>query len=193
MSRYFAFLPAINVGATWSKMDRLRQIFESLGFSNVETFIASGNVIFESTSKNVRALEERVEDGLRGALGYEVVTFTRTEAELAEIANCQPFPESDLAAAVSINIVFLGETLDRKATQALTALRTEFDDLLVHGREIHWLGRKKQSESAISNAVLQKTLGRPATVRGATSVKKMAAKYARLKPTAAESQRKERP
>lgn len=50
MTRYFAFLRAINVGGHVVKMDRLRQVFESLAFSNVETFIASGNVIFESTS-----------------------------------------------------------------------------------------------------------------------------------------------
>ena len=43
---YVALLRGINVGGRNVKMDRLREIFESLGFSNVETFIASGNVIF---------------------------------------------------------------------------------------------------------------------------------------------------
>jgi len=177
MTRYFAFLRAINVGGHVVKMDRLRQVFESLGFSSVETFIASGNVIFESTSKNVRTLEKKVENGLRDALGYEVVTFIRTEAELVEIADYQPFSQSALAAAVSLNIVFLGETLDERSKQGTMALRTEIDDLHVHGRQIYWLCRKKQSESAISNAVFKKTLGQPATVRGATTVRKMAAKY----------------
>ena len=178
MTRYFAFLRAINVGGHVVKMDRLRQIFELLGFSSVETFIASGNVIFESTSKNMKTLEKKIENALREALGYEVVTFLRTEAELVEIANYQPFSQSDLAAAVSLNIVFLGEALDKKARQGLMALSTDFDDLHGHGREIYWLCRKRQSESTISNAALKKTLGGPATVRGANTVKKMAAKYA---------------
>ena len=53
MPRYIAFLRAINVGGhNTVKMDFLRQLFESLGFSNVETFIASGNIVFETTSKN---------------------------------------------------------------------------------------------------------------------------------------------
>jgi uncharacterized protein (DUF1697 family) len=52
MSQYIAFLRAINVGGHTVKMDPLRQLFEALGFSQVETFIASGNVIFNSTSKN---------------------------------------------------------------------------------------------------------------------------------------------
>ena len=177
MTRYFAFLRAINVGGHVVKMDRLRQIFESLGFSGVETFIASGNVIFESGSKNVKTLEKKIENGLREALGYEVVTFIRTDAELVEIANYQPFSQSDLAAAVSLNIVFLGQAPDLKAKQALVALRTEVDELHAHGREIYWLGRTKQSESTISNAVFNKTLGQPATVRGANTIRKMAAKY----------------
>jgi len=181
MTRYFAFLRAINVGGHVVKMDRLRQIFESLGFSNVETFIASGNVIFEQTSKNVKALEKKIENGLREALGYEVVTFIRTESELVEIASLQPFRKADLDAAVSLNIVFLGEPPDEKSKRELMALRTEFDELHLHGREIYWLGRKKQSESTISNVAFNKTLGQPATVRGANTVRKMAAKYAGLK------------
>ena len=177
MTRYFAFLRAINVGGHIVKMDQLRRIFESLGFSSIETFIASGNVIFESTSKNVKTLEKRIENALCEALGYEVATFIRTEAELVEIANYRPFRESDLEAVGSLNIVFLGEALDKKSNQGLIALRTEFDDLHGHGREIYWLCRTRQSESTISNAVLNKTLGMPATVRGANTVKKMVVKY----------------
>lgn len=193
MPRYFAFLRAINVGGHVVKMDLLRQIFESLGFSSVETFIASGNVVFESTSRDVKALEKKIENGLRNELGYEVVTFIRTKAELIEIANYMPFSKSDLAAAVSMNIVFLGETLDKKTSQKLMALRTEFDDLYLRGREIYWLGRTRQSESTISNAVFQKTLGRPGTVRGTETIRKMAAKYAGLESIAATPRRKEKP
>ena len=81
MPRYIAFLRAINVGGHTVKMDRLRQIFDSLGFSNVETFLASGNVVFETTAQDTAALETRITAGLRAALGYEVATFLRTPAE----------------------------------------------------------------------------------------------------------------
>ena len=65
MSKYIAFLRAINVGGHTVKMDVLRQLFESLGFANVETFIASGNVIFESKAGNVKALEKKIETCLQ--------------------------------------------------------------------------------------------------------------------------------
>jgi len=181
MSRFMAFLRAINVGGHTVKMDHLRQLFESLGFSGVETFIASGNVVFQATSKNAKILEGKIEIRLREALGYEVATFIRTDAELAAIANYKPFRQLDLDAAVALNIAFLANTLDDMSKQKLIALRTEIDDFQVHGREIYWLCRKKQSESTFSNAVLEKTLGVRSTLRGANTVKKMAAKYSPAK------------
>jgi len=177
MSRCIAFLRAINVGGHTVKMEHLRQLFASLGFSGVETFIASGNVVFETNSKNTRALEKKIEKRLREELGYEVATFIRTGVELAAIANYKPFRQSALEAAAALNIAFLADPLDDKSKQKLVALRTEIDDFHVHEREIYWLCRRKQSESTFSNAVIEKTLGRPSTLRGANTVKKIAAKY----------------
>ncbi len=179
MKRYFAFLRAINVGGHVVKMARLRQIFESLGFRNVETFIASGNVIFESGSTSVKTLEMKIEKALREALGYEVVTFIRNELELVKIVEYQAFSEPDLAAAVSLNVVFLRQEPDQHSKQALLALRTDVDELHANGREIYWLGRTRQSASTISNVVFNKALGQPATVRGVNTVRKMAAQYCR--------------
>jgi len=162
-------------------MDHLRRLFESLGFAGVETFIASGNVVFETTSKNAKTLERRIENRLREALGFEVATFLRTDAELAAIANYKPFRQSDLDAAAALNVAFLADKLDDKLKQKLMALRTDIDDFHVHEREIYWLCRKKQSESTFSNAVLEKTLGRQSTLRGANTIKKIAAKYSAAK------------
>jgi uncharacterized protein (DUF1697 family) len=61
MPRYVAFLRAINVGGHIVKMDYLRSLFEELGFTNVETFIASGNVVFDSSYKNPASLEKKIE------------------------------------------------------------------------------------------------------------------------------------
>jgi hypothetical protein len=82
LARYFAFLRAINVGGHIVKMERLRREFEGLGFAEVETFIASGNVIFESRATNEKLLSSKVERHLESALGYEVAVFIRSSAEL---------------------------------------------------------------------------------------------------------------
>jgi uncharacterized protein (DUF1697 family) len=177
MIRYIAFLRAINVGGHTVKMEYLHQLCESLGLSNVQTFIASGNVVFDAKEKSARSLEKKIEERLREALGYEVATFIRTDGELAKIASYKPFGQSDLDTAVALNIAFLTDPLDDQSKQKLMALRTEIDDFHVHGREIYWLCRTKQSESTFSNAVLEKALGVKSTLRGENTVRKMAEKY----------------
>lgn len=134
--------------------------------------------MFETTTKNTRTLERKIEKKLREALGYEVAVFIRTDAELAEIAAYEPFPQSKIDAAAELNIVFLADTLDEKFAQKVMGLKTDTDEFHVHGREIYWLRRRKQSGPAFSTVPLEKALGRPFTIRGAKTVKKMAVKYA---------------
>ena len=184
MPRYIAFLRAINVGGHAVKMDMLRRHFEALGFSNVETFIASGNVVFETPVRNTRTLEQKIEQHLRAALGYEVATFIRTEAELSTIAQYQPFSPSALKDAQALNVAFLADVLDAASQNKLLALKTDIDDFHVNGREVYWLCKRKQSESKFSNAVLEKTLGRSATIRGFSTIQKLAAKYGIIPPAA---------
>ena len=178
MRRYFAFLRAINVGGHTVTMENLHKLCDSFGLSDVKTFIASGNLIFQSTEPNATALELKIASGLQGALGYEVATFIRSEAELTQIASYQAFPQSDLDAAAAFNIAFLAVSLDNEARDKLAALTTGIDRFVSHGREIYWLCQKKQSESTFSNAVLEKTLGMKSTLRGANTIRKLAAKYA---------------
>lgn len=182
MPRYIAFLRAINIGGHTVKMVDLRQLFESLGFTEVETFIASGNVIFEAGSDTPQELERLIEAGLRETLGYEVATFIRTPQELASLAGCQPFPEAQFVAAVAFNVAFLKEPLDDVLVQKLMLRKTDIDDFQVRGREVYWLCRKKQSESSFSNAVLEKTTGKPSTLRGMNTLKKMATNFAPSDP-----------
>lgn len=177
MTKYIAFLRAINVGGRNVKMDRLRELFESFGFSNVETFIASGNVIFESRAKDVDKLEKKIETGLKESLGFEVAAFIRSDSELAEIAAYKPFSKPQLDSATALNVMFLSKPLDAKAKKLLIDLKSDIDDFHVHGREVYWMCQKKQSESKFSNAILEKTLKINSTMRGIKTIKKMADKY----------------
>jgi uncharacterized protein (DUF1697 family) len=177
MPRYFAFLRAINVGGHTVKMDDLRRLFESLGFAGVETFIASGNVIFETGEEDTAAIEQRIAASLKGALGYEVATFIRTPVQLAAIAAYLPFPRPALDAAGALNVAFLSGPLPQASVDKLMALKTDIDDFHVHGSEIYWLCLKKQSESTFSNAVLERALRLQVTFRGINTIRKMVVKY----------------
>ncbi len=178
LHRYIAFLRAINVGGRVVKMDRLREIFEQLRFANVATFIASGNVAFESSSTDTRGMERRIEKALLIALGYEVETFIRTPAELAAALEHDPF--DDGAAYHTLLIAFLGEAPTANACRLVADGGTAVDDLRVHGRELYWRCHGPINETKLKPKQLERTLGMPYTARNVTTVRKLAVKYGAL-------------
>ncbi|MDQ1638281.1 MAG: hypothetical protein QOF62_1620 [Pyrinomonadaceae bacterium] len=178
MPKFIAFLRAINVGGHVVKMDQLRQFFEALGFANIETFIASGNVIFEAKSKDTNALQLRIEKHLHKALGYEVVTLVRTLEELDQIANHRPFAESEMnRPGNTLYVGFIADNPAKAVSQKVEALATEVDDLKVAGREVYWLLRTNFSDSKLSGAIVERTLGMKATFRNINTVRRILKKY----------------
>jgi uncharacterized protein (DUF1697 family) len=158
-------------------MERLRREFEFLGFSGVETFIASGNVIFEARAGNEERLRKRIESHLREAFAYEVATFIRSGAELRHIAHQRPFSGSERDGAHSVLVAFLSSPPEPAATKNLIACRSETDDFYIQNREVYWLCRTRLSDSTFSGARLEKIMGKRATMRNLTTIKRLAAKY----------------
>ncbi len=178
MTQYMAFLRAINVGGHTVKMDRLRSLFEALGFANVETFIASGNVVFDSENEHAAALERAIERHLLDSLGYEVKTFVRTTAQVAEVAAYAPFSPAELSVeGNALYVSFLPGPPESDGVERLLALRNEVDDFHVHGSEAYWLRRRSVGESDFTGAALEKAMDAPATMRNMNTVRRMATKY----------------
>ena len=176
MTKFIAFLRAINVGGRNVKMDVLRQIFVEMGFAHVETFIASGNVIFDTDVVERKVLEQQIEAGLQDALGYRVDTFVRSVTELAAIAAYEPFAASVLAENV-LYVGLLAEPPGDEAKQALQLFNSDLDWFHVEGCELYWLCFTKISDSKISGGKLEKALGMPATLRNVNTVNRLVAKY----------------
>ncbi len=176
MTRYVALLRAVNVGGRTVKMARLRELFESLKLKNVETFIASGNVIFESSGR-VAMLQQKIASVLQKELSFEVATFLRTTTELASIVDRQPFRPVELATAQAFNVAFLATPTTAEEQRKLLGLKNEIDNFAIRDREVFWLCRRKQSESKFSNAVLERTIGRPTTMRSMSTIQKLVATY----------------
>ncbi|MGI8732421.1 MAG: DUF1697 domain-containing protein [Pyrinomonadaceae bacterium] len=176
MPRYVAFLRAINVGGHVVKMDYLRSLFEGLGFTNVETFIASGNVVFDSSSRTPRSLEMKIERHLQEHLGYEVKTFVRSAAAVANIAASKPFGELE-EEGVTLYIGFVAAAPTAEAKKNLAACCNKANEFVILDREVFWLCRKKFSESDFSGAQLEKILGMKMTIRNANTAMRIAARY----------------
>jgi uncharacterized protein (DUF1697 family) len=176
--RFVAFLRAINVGGHTVTMEMLRRQFSSLGFKDVETFIASGNVIFTSSGKDESALRRKIEGRLLNALGYEVRTFLRTDSEVGGVARYAPFTPARIASARTLCVVFLAEPPSPAAKKALMAHRSDADDFHVNGRDVYWLCQVGQSESPFATkAGFEKTLKMPGTVRGMKTMMKLTARF----------------
>ena len=168
--RRVALLRAINVGGRTVKMDRLRSAFTDLGFGDVATLIASGNVIFDDSARDDAALEARIENHLAGAFGFDVATFIRRGPELAAAAAHDSARDDG-----TLYIGFLKTAPPAAAAGAVAALSTATDHLAVHGRELYWRATDGIGRSKITSARLEKLLGGPLTLRNVNTVEKLAA------------------
>lgn len=178
MPKYVAFLRAINVGGHVVKMDYLRTLFEALEFKNVETFIASGNVIFETRSTNTQLLEKKIEQHLLKHLGYEVATFVRPVTDIARIAAARPFSVAELEKnGNTLYVGFLAAAPSEEARKELGKCANQMNDFAVAGREVFWLSRVKFSENDFSGARIEKILKMKTTLRNVNTAKRIAAKY----------------
>jgi uncharacterized protein (DUF1697 family) len=91
MTTYVALLRGIMPMNPNMKSERLRELFEKLGFKNVRTVIASGNVVFDSPLKNMSILEEKIEKELPKQLKFNSTTIIRSQKEIQALVKKNPF------------------------------------------------------------------------------------------------------
>ncbi|MEI8238872.1 MAG: DUF1697 domain-containing protein [Actinomycetota bacterium] len=168
-TRHVALLGGINVGGHRVTMDRLVTIVEALGHRNVDTFIASGNVLFDAPSDSDDiVLADSIAAALASALGYPVPTYVRARHELLDVAATLPF--GPIPDGTTHMVAFC-----RAPLPATLELDHASGDLWrVHGRELHWFVPGTLSSSAITLAKLVRLLGQPATTRNHTMLRKLA-------------------
>ena len=175
--RYAAYIRAINVGGHTVKMDVLRQPFIDAGLAEVETFLASGNVIFHASVADLAALENDLTARMAAAYGFETSVFIRSLEETAHLLAYPAFSAGEITQAGAYNLAFLCREPDAAAVQRLAALTSDLDRFHVYGKHVYWLCAVKQSQSTISNAVFEKTLGMPSTIRGMNTLQRLVNKY----------------
>ena len=109
MTQYLALLRGINVGAANRiRMDALKQLFEQIGFSRVETFIQSGNVLF-FTPEPEDVIVRKAEQALLDNTGIRTNVILRSAEELTRAVSQLPFSQEEITAAAARNLE--GESL----------------------------------------------------------------------------------
>ncbi len=88
--QYIALLRGINVGGTHKiEMKKLRELFLSLGYTDVSTYINSGNVFFQATGKN-QLLRAKISTAIESTFGFPVPTLVKSRRDMQNIANAVP-------------------------------------------------------------------------------------------------------
>lgn len=107
MPHYAALLRGIAPLNPNMRNDKLRSVFESLGFANVRTVISSGNVLFESPRTNVPKLEHDIEAAIVAQLGFTSTTIIRSRAQLQKLVDSNPFGEATHTQKTYLTVTFL--------------------------------------------------------------------------------------
>src|ERR1700733_9334212 len=144
MTSYIALLRAVNVGGTGKlPMTELKAICEQAGFVAVKTYIASGNVVFQS-KKSEAQVKKLLEASLAAYAGKPVGVMVRTAAEMAAVLAANPFPDSPRNRTVAI---FLDEHPPANALEAATGQRDE--EMRLGLREIYVLFGQGMADSRL--------------------------------------------
>ncbi|MFT7579192.1 MAG: hypothetical protein ACI9MR_000854 [Myxococcota bacterium] len=178
MKRYTAFLRGMNVGGRRITNVDLCACFDTLGFTDVTAFLASGNVVFSSPDP-AEAVRLRVADGLSEHLSYKVPTFIRSGAEVQAAANYHPFADRPGAdARGKLQIAFFAAEATPNTVTAVAEYDSDADWLMLHGRELYWLPTGSISESSLKLKAVERLVDQM-TVRTQRTVQRIAVKFFR--------------
>lgn len=178
MSRYAAFLRGMNLGRRRIANDDLRAHVEALGFEDVRTFRASGNVIVTAAAgQSADAVAQRIERGLAKALSYDVPVFLRTAGQMRATAAYEPFEAATVAASSGkLQVMLLGKAPAAADRRRALAVATDDDLLTIRGSELYWLPSGGLLESPLDLKALAKLLGH-STTRTKGTIDLIAAKH----------------
>lgn len=159
-----AFLRAINVGGHTVKMDYLRSLFTDIGFTNVRSYIQTGNIFFETPSTDRVALTELIERHLETTLGYEVITALRTVEEVEAVIELDPFKNVAVTPDIRLCVAFISQPLPTLELPHHSP-KGDADILSYTDGEVFVVARIINGKPGNLTAYLEKTFGVSATVR----------------------------
>lgn len=164
MPRHIAFLRAVNVGKRQVRMAELRQWLTEEGFTDVDTYIQTGNVRVGTPARSPAKVARALEDLLLARCGFDVTCVMVTPTELTAV--------HDLALGLGLlpgngirkYVTFLREDPPDDVVAEINGFETPGERALVVGRAVHWWIDKTSHEARLSNARLERSLG-PGTTR----------------------------
>ncbi len=171
--KYVALLRGINVGGN-SKVDmkQLKGAFERIGFTEVRTYINSGNIIFSNTKHSESKLIQLIEAEILKEFGFEVKVVIRTQKQIEAISKTLPaeWVNNEL---MKCDVMFLWDEVDDESILRNLPMRKEFDDLkYIPGVVIWRVDRDKVTKSGLLKIIGTKYY-KLMTIRNCNTVRKL--------------------
>jgi uncharacterized protein (DUF1697 family) len=164
MGRMVALLRAVNVGGRKLPMAELRDLCADLGWSDVKTYVQSGNVIFSADGKPP-ALEKALEAEIEKRFGFNAPTFARTAREWAKYAQRNPFPEA-AKSTPNLLLLYVSKTVRANGAEDAIQARAADGEVVKRAGDALWIYYPSGSgRSKLSPSLIDKAIGSPATSR----------------------------
>ena len=155
---YVALLRGINVGGNnIIKMNELKIIFEKMNFSDIQTYIQSGNVIFNDLEKDKLKLGKKIERKLSEILCNEIKVSLLTLSEMDEIINKKPYKYGEENEKYKYDMIFLIEPLTTKEAMKEIKIKEGVDEVYEGNRVLYF----KRLKEKITKTYLTKIIGTP--------------------------------
>lgn len=173
--KYITLLRGINVsGQKLIKMEYLRELYTSMGFSNVYTYIQSGNIIFDSHNTDHQYINNTIEINLQKTLGYKVESFIRNFEAWENVIQSNPFPGQTGDPDYKFYVTFLGKQPEESRVAQLISFCNENETYILKGLELFVLLRKNtNSKDVFSNNFVESKLKISATTRNWNTILKI--------------------
>ena len=166
MITFVSLFRGINVGGhNTVRMDELKELYASLGFKDVVTYIQSGNVIFTSDEADVAQLPGQIEDGFAQKFGFHAKVMVRTSAELQAIIESNPFQSQPMKESKWVVVMFLEARPDSGALKDLQETYAGPEELYLIGQEVYIYYPDGIGRSKLTNTFLEKKLKTAGTAR----------------------------
>jgi uncharacterized protein (DUF1697 family) len=166
MKPFISMLRGINVSGQKSiRMADLRPMYEELGLLNVDTYLQSGNVVFDSAGQDAVTLVNLIEDRIEQTFGYSVSVLIRDVPDLQRILTNNPFLNERKEDIAKLYVTFLDRPIPEAKLSSLVIPDGEKDEFFVGEQEIFIFCPVGYGRTKLSNSYFEKKLNRIATTR----------------------------
>jgi uncharacterized protein (DUF1697 family) len=166
MNAYVAILRGINVGGKrMIKMDALKQLFTSLGFQNVQTYIQSGNVFFQCKKTSEEKLAATIAKEIESVFTFDVPTIVKNIDGLKEIIANNPFTKDKKKQAEFFHVTFLANAPTKANVDGIANLTFGDDAFAIIDKAVYLYCPNSYSNSKLTNGFFETKLKVIATTR----------------------------